>query len=60
VAEDLSKNLAAMKITLYGDAEHEPNQDSIVALANEIYSADLLILLISNLSRFEFEVTYSR
>lgn len=53
--EDLTKNIAAMKITLYGDAEHEPNQDNIVALANEMYSSDLIPLLITHLGRFEFE-----
>jgi len=53
--EELSKNLAGMKITLYGDAEHEPSQEAIVTLANEIYSSDLLPLLFTFMVKFEFE-----
>jgi len=53
--EELSKALAGMKITLYGDAEHEPNQESVSALANDIYSADLIGLLLSNLGKYDFE-----
>jgi len=44
-----------MKITLYGDSDTEPNQDGAVALANEIYSSDLLPLLLQFLSKFDFE-----
>jgi len=44
-----------MKLILYGDAEHEPNHDVIVTLANDIYSNDLLPLMLSLLARFEFE-----
>jgi calcium binding protein 39 len=54
-AEDLSKTLAAMKITLLGDVEHEPNQDAIVQLANDIYSNDLIPALLANIIRLEFE-----
>jgi len=53
--EELSKALAGMKITLYGDAEHEPNQESVSALANDIYSTDLIGLLLSNLGKYDFE-----
>eukprot|EP01118_Nematostelium_gracile_P017854 TRINITY_DN7758_c0_g1_i1.p1 TRINITY_DN7758_c0_g1~~TRINITY_DN7758_c0_g1_i1.p1 ORF type:complete len:355 (+),score=91.86 TRINITY_DN7758_c0_g1_i1:123-1187(+) len=53
--EDLSKALAAMKITLYGDAEHEPNEDNVVALANDVYSCDLIPSLLSNLGKYDFE-----
>jgi len=44
-----------MKLTLYGDAEHEPVQENIVALANEVYSSDVLPLLLANLAKFDFE-----
>jgi len=54
-SEEVSKNLAGMKITLYGDTEHEPNQENIISLANEIYASDLLPLLLVYLSKFEFE-----
>lgn len=47
-----------MKQVFYGDGESEPNQDQITQLANDIYGADLIPLLISNMSKLEFEVTY--
>lgn len=53
--EELSKALQGMKITLYGDAEHEPNQDAIVTLANDVYSSDLIPLLLTHFHKFEFE-----
>jgi len=53
--EEITKALAGMKITLYGDAEHEPNQESILALANEAYSTDMIPLILSNLGKLEFE-----
>jgi len=54
-SDEISKTMAGMKLTLYGDAEHEPNQDSIVTLANDIYSSDLLPLMIQHLDKLEFE-----
>jgi len=54
-AEELSKSLGAMKITLFGDPEHEPNQDAIVQLANDIYANDLIPALLTNITRLEFE-----
>jgi len=44
-----------MKITLYGDTEHEPSQENILALANECYTNDLLPPLLTNLTKLEFE-----
>jgi len=55
ISEEITKNIEGMKITLYGDAEHEPNQENIVALANEFYSSDLLPLLLIHLAKLEFE-----
>lgn len=55
VSEDISKNVAAIKFVLYGDAEHEPNPDTIGILANEIYLADLLPLLVLHVAKLEFE-----
>jgi len=55
LSEELAKNISWIKITLFGDAEHEPNQDNIVALANEIYQADLLQLLFAVFGRLDFE-----
>jgi hypothetical protein len=45
-----------MKLTLLGDAEHEPNQELIVALANEAYSCDILPVLVQQIAKFDFEV----
>jgi calcium binding protein 39 len=53
--EELSKCLQGMKIILYGDTEHEVNQDGVVTLANDIYAADLIPLMLTYLSKFEFE-----
>jgi len=53
--EEITKSLAGIKYTIYGDVEHEPNQEAINSLANEIYSGDLLPILIVNLSKLEFE-----
>lgn len=55
VSDDISKNIAAMKFVLYGDSEHEPNPDTCGILANEVYLADLLPLLVANISKLEFE-----
>jgi len=55
ILEELAKNVSWMKITLLGDAEHQPEQDNIVALANEIYQSDLLQLLIGVFGRLNFE-----
>lgn len=55
VSEEISKNLILMKQVFYGDGESEPNQDQITQLANDIYGADLIPLLISNMSKLEFE-----
>jgi len=54
-AEDATRAVVGMKITLCGDAEHETNQENIVALANEVYSNDLLLSLLTNMVKFDFE-----
>eukprot|EP01113_Clastostelium_recurvatum_P004692 TRINITY_DN1206_c0_g1_i1.p1 TRINITY_DN1206_c0_g1~~TRINITY_DN1206_c0_g1_i1.p1 ORF type:complete len:329 (+),score=101.27 TRINITY_DN1206_c0_g1_i1:95-1081(+) len=54
-AEELSKNITAMKYVMTGDQEHEPNAETIAALANEIYSSDLLPILFRDLGKLEFE-----
>lgn len=45
-----------MRITLIGDEEHEPNQENIQILANEIHTSDVLPFMISYLYKFDFEV----
>ncbi|KAG9508784.1 Calcium-binding protein 39, partial [Fragariocoptes setiger] len=54
--EDVSKSLVAIKNMLYGTNDQEPQTDIAVAqLAQEIYNSNLLLLLITNLSKIEFE-----
>lgn len=54
--EDTAKNLQAIKNMLYGTADAEPQTDIIVAqLAQEMYNANLLLLMINTLHRIDFE-----
>jgi calcium binding protein 39 len=54
--EDVSKNLVLIKNMLYGTSDAEPQTDIIVAqLAQELYNSNLLLLLIQNLHRIDFE-----
>uniref|UniRef100_A0A1B6KF07 Protein Mo25 n=2 Tax=Graphocephala atropunctata TaxID=36148 RepID=A0A1B6KF07_9HEMI len=54
--EDVSKNLVLIKNMLYGTNDAEPQTDIIVAqLAQELYNSNLLLMLIQNLSRIDFE-----
>lgn len=56
--EDVSKNLLLMKNMLYGTSDAEPQTDIMVAqLAQELYNSNLLLLLIQNLNRIDFEVS---
>ena len=54
--EDVSRHLHQIKSMLYGTNDQEPQTDITVAsLAQEIYNSRILILLINNLSKIEFE-----
>ncbi|KAI8641531.1 Mo25-like protein [Parasitella parasitica] len=53
--EEISKNLILIKNILYGEDDHEPNPDLVTQLATEIYKADLLSLLVSNIQKLQFE-----
>ncbi|KAF0292222.1 Protein Mo25 [Amphibalanus amphitrite] len=54
--EDVSKNLGYAKTMLFGSAEQEAQSDyQLASLAQEMYNANLLFLLISNLSKIDFE-----
>jgi calcium binding protein 39 len=55
INEDLTKYIDGMKSILMGDGEHEPNPESSVLLANEVYSNDLLPLLCKHIAFLEFE-----
>lgn len=56
IQEDVSKNLVLIKNMLLGTSDAEPQADIIVAqLAQELYNNNLLLLLIQNLNRIDFE-----
>ncbi|KAH7912923.1 mo25 protein [Hygrophoropsis aurantiaca] len=52
-SDEVSKNLQQIKAILFGDGE--PLPELIAQLAQETYSTDLLLLLIQNIARFDFE-----
>lgn len=55
--EDVSKNLLVIKNLLYGTADTEPLSDIVVAqLTQEMYNNNLLLMLIQNLTKIDFEV----
>jgi len=51
--EDVSKNLAQMKALLFGDGD--PLPELVAQLAQETYNTDLLLSLVLNISRLDFE-----
>nr|CAG4644839.1 EOG090X07E2 [Leptodora kindtii] len=54
--EDVSKNLVLIKNMLYGTSDSEPQTDIVVAqLSQELYNSGLLVSLIYNLSKVDFE-----
>lgn len=55
--DDVSKNLVHMKNMLYGgsDQEHTQQDVAVVQLAQELYNSNLLLTLINNLTKIEFE-----
>ncbi|XP_031443480.1 calcium binding protein 39, like 1 isoform X1 [Clupea harengus] len=55
VAEEVSKNLSSLKEVLCGTADKEPQTEAVAQLAQELYNTNLLISLIANLQRIDFE-----
>jgi len=54
--EDISKNLVQVKNMLYGTSDIEPQTDIVISqLAQELYNTNLLLSLIQNLGRIDFE-----
>ncbi|XP_043214233.1 protein Mo25-like [Amphibalanus amphitrite] len=54
--EDVSKNLGHMKTMLFGSADQEAQSEhQLASLAQEIYNANLLYLLVRNLAKIDFE-----
>lgn len=52
----MSKNLASLKEIISGTGDKEPQTEAVAQLAQELYNTDLLIALIINLQRIDFEV----
>ncbi len=55
---DSSAAIMSMKAVLYGDGKIEPIPEAGDELVAEIFSGDLLSLLLQNLAYVEFEVTF--
>uniref|UniRef100_A0A8C7CTZ5 Calcium binding protein 39, like 1 n=3 Tax=Oncorhynchus TaxID=8016 RepID=A0A8C7CTZ5_ONCKI len=55
VAEEVSKNLSSLKEVLCGSGDKEPQTEAVAQLAQELYNTNLLIALIANLQRIDFE-----
>ncbi|EJT99608.1 mo25 protein [Dacryopinax primogenitus] len=53
-SEDVSKWLGAMKGILIG-ADGEPSPELVAQLAQEVYSSDLLLSLVTSIAKFDFE-----
>lgn len=53
--EEISKTLSQIKAILFGDGEAEPQPELVAQLAQEVYSHDVLQLLVAHISKFEFE-----
>lgn len=54
--EDTSKSLTQIKTMLYGTSDSEPQADIVLTqLAHEFYNTNMLLLLILNLHRIDFE-----
>ncbi|RKO96164.1 hypothetical protein CXG81DRAFT_17360 [Caulochytrium protostelioides] len=53
--EEISKHLIAIKAILYGEGETDPNPEYVAQISQEIYTNDLLPLLVNNIGKFEFE-----
>ena len=55
--EDVSKNLGHVKTMLFGSADQEAQSEhQLASLAQEMYNANLLYLLVRNLGKIDFEV----
>lgn len=53
--EEISKTLCHIKNILFGDGDSEPQPELVAQLAQEVYSHDVLQLLVAHIGKFEFE-----
>lgn len=58
-SEDVCKTLQSIKIMLYGTPEQEPQTEHVSQLAMEMYQNNMLLMLVQQLNRIEFEVSTS-
>ena len=49
--------MSSLKEVLCGTADKEPQTEAVAQLAQELYNTNLLISLIANLQRIDFEVS---
>ena len=56
-ADESAKLLASMKATLYGTGDQEPQSELAAQLAQEFYNHDMLLHLVTNLHKLDFEVS---
>ncbi|CAH1245624.1 CAB39 [Branchiostoma lanceolatum] len=54
-SDEASKTLVAMKHILYGTGDQEPVTELVAQLAQEMYNSDMIITLINNLHKIDFE-----
>lgn len=54
-ADEAAKMLVAMKVMLYGTDSQEPQSELAAQLAQEFYNHDMLLLLVRNLHKLDFE-----
>lgn len=54
----MSSHLSTVKSMLCGSGETEPQSEVTAQLAQEIYNANLLEQLISDLAKIDFEVSF--
>lgn len=57
-SEDVCKTLQGIKTMLYGTPEQEPQTEHVSQLAMEMYQSNMLLALVQNLSKIEFEVGF--
>ena len=55
IAEDVTKCIGGIKNILYGTNDQEPQTEVIAQLAQEIYNANLIKIMIDNIYRVDFE-----
>nr|XP_006633048.1 PREDICTED: calcium-binding protein 39-like [Lepisosteus oculatus] len=55
VVEEVSKSLSQLKEVLCGTSDKEPQTEAVAQLAQELYNTNLLVALVANLQRIDFE-----